>query len=80
MKILTCVAALAVLAGCVNAAYEGDVVSSVDAQEGLMSVNVMYDDVISKAQTDYVTALDEETKANSVTVLVFDKQTGARLI
>lgn len=77
MKILTCVAALAVLAGCVNAAYEGDVVSSVDAQEGLMSVNVMYDDVISKAQTDYVTALDEETKANSVTVLVFDKQTGA---
>ena len=77
MKIFKCFAALAVFVGCADAAYEADESTSVDAEMGVMSVSVSYDDAITKSQTDYVTALDSETKANKVTVMVFDKNTGA---
>ena len=77
MKIFKCVAALAMCVGCADASYEADYATGVETEMGLMSVSVRYDDTITKSQTDYVTALDSETKANKVTVMVFDKSTEA---
>ena len=77
MRILSFIAAVAVFVGCVDSAFEGNVVEGEAGGCGLMSVAVRLDDAVTKSQTDYVTALDDEAKANKVTVLVFDKSTGA---
>ena len=76
MRFLCYVTALAVSVSCVNAAIDGGVVADRVEEKGCMSVNVRFDDVSTKAQTDYVTALNEEAKVNSMTILVFDKATG----
>lgn len=76
MRILSYVTALAVSVSCVSAAIDGgEVVDGVE-EKGCVSVNVKFDDAPTRALTDYVTALEEESKVNSMTILVFDKATG----
>ena len=43
---------------------------------GAVSVTIEYEDAVTKALTDYTTALDEEKKVNNISVFVFDKSTG----
>lgn len=52
-------------------------VESESVEKGVISVAVEYEDVGTKALTDYTTELSEEKMVNSVKVLVFDKSTGA---
>jgi hypothetical protein len=76
MRILSYVTALAVSVSCVSAAIDGGEVGNVVEEKGCVSVNVRFEDASTKAQTDYVTALDEESKVNRMMILVFDKSTG----
>lgn len=76
MRILSYVTALAVSVSCVSAAIDGGEVLDRVEEKGCVSINVRFDDASTKAQTDYVTALDEESKINKMMILVFDKATG----
>lgn len=76
MRILSYVTALAVSVSCVSAAIDGGEAVNRVEEKGCMSVNVRFEDVSTKAQTDYVTALEEESKVNKMMILVFDKSSG----
>lgn len=76
MKILSAFIALAVFVGCVSMSDDCPVVESEDVAFGEVSVRVDYEDENTKANTDYVTALDAELKVNGISLLVFDGETG----
>lgn len=75
--VFAAMAAAAALVGCAEG-VSTDFQCGVDGDaDGMMSVRMIYDDVMTKAQTeDYVVALEEEKAINKVSVLVFDKATG----
>ena len=75
--VFAALAAATALVGCAEG-VGADPQRGVDGgADGVVSVRMMYDDVLTKAQTsDYLSALDEEKAVKSVSVLVFDKSTG----
>lgn len=75
MKKIACFFAMV---ACVACGYDVCDVSGEDQAGGLsgeLSVVLEYDTVTSKASDDYLETLDDENKINSVSILVFDKQT-----
>ena len=75
--VIAAMAAAAALVGCAEG-VSTDIQCGVEGDaDGMMSVRMIYDDVMTKAETeDYVLALDEEKVVRKVSVLVFDKSTG----
>ena len=75
--VIAAMAAAAALVGCAEG-VSTDLQCGVDGDaDGTMSVRMIYDDVLTKAETEeYELALDDEKAVKKVSVLVFDKASG----
>ena len=75
--VIAAIAAAAALVGCAEG-VSTDLQCGVEGDaDGMMSVRMIYDDVMTKAETEeYEQALDDEKIVRKVSVLVFDKATG----
>lgn len=75
MKFFSLMSMAVMLVGCAEIALSGVNENDVVEEVGLMSVELRYDDQLSKSLTKSVETLDEEVKVNKISILVFDKAT-----